>query len=72
MGIDSACSGHSRSVGADMKIFVLVVMSHIYGGGTVSFQEFTSLKQCQYAASLLRKEGGGFNGDVSNAFCVEK
>lgn len=54
-----------------MKIFILVVISSVYGGSQVSFQEFNSLEACQSVAVKV-EDKGGFGSYNRQAFCVEK
>ena len=50
-----------------LKVFILVVVTHVYGGETISFQEFSSLKSCQSNANYIKQFG-----DVTKAYCTEK
>lgn len=54
-----------------MKIFLLIVISNVYGGSQVSFQEFNSLETCQLVAAKI-EDKGGFGNYNRQAFCVEK
>jgi hypothetical protein len=56
-----------------IKIFVLVVMFHVDGGANISFQEFTSFEQCQYAVSLIKQRAGHVTYENRyDAFCLAK
>ena len=50
-----------------IKVYILVVLTHVYSGKTVSFQEFNSLKQCQANADYLNTRL-----HVNRAYCTEK
>ena len=48
--------------------FILIVNTHVYGGGVVTFQEFNSKQSCESAKSLLNQKYGLSAG----VDCVEK
>lgn len=53
-----------------MNTFVLIVIMTAYGGNTntVTFQEFNTITQCQYAAKLIRDSAGR----VAALQCINK
>ena len=50
-----------------IKVFVLMVITEVYGGEVMTFQEFTSQETCEYAKSLFIRDG-----NVRLATCVPK
>ena len=52
-----------------MKIFILVVLSAVYGekGTLVQFQEHSSLELCQKNLAQIKNEAG-----IKKAYCTEK
>lgn len=51
-------------------MWVLIVVSGVYVGQTVSMQEFSSMFKCQTAAQLVKDNSKPAN--TVTAFCVEK
>jgi hypothetical protein len=47
--------------------FILIVITAVYLGSTVTFQEFNSMQQCQYVAKEIQKVN-----DVRSVWCVNK
>ena len=52
-----------------MKIFILIVIMHVNSGSIINFQEFNSLKQCNYAVDIIYKNS---EGNTYKAVCIEK
>jgi hypothetical protein len=51
-----------------MNVFILVVLTHVYNGQNLTFQEFNSLEQCKYTLSLINTKANY----IDAAFCVKK
>lgn len=50
-----------------LKVFILVAITNVYYGQTVSFQEFNSLEQCQKNADYLKTIES-----IKQAYCTSK
>lgn len=50
-----------------MKTVILVVMTFVYGGSNIQFQEFNSLEQCNYVREIVGKRG-----NVQEVYCFYK
>jgi hypothetical protein len=48
-------------------IYILVVITHVFGGNNIFFQEFYSLNQCEKNAEYLYQQPG-----VKQAYCTKK
>ncbi len=56
-----------------MKTFILIVIFHVNSGSNISFQEFNSIKQCEYVRGLVYSEASRLKfSPPETAFCVEK
>lgn len=56
-----------------MNTYILIVIMYLHNGGTIEFQEFSSLEKCRYAAETIYKEQkrvGSFG--LETAYCVAK
>ena len=54
-----------RNMRAKVMLYVLIVVSVVYGGRTVAMQEFTSEKNCIIALDVVK-------ATFVNATCVQK
>lgn len=64
-------------VGGDpdyINMFILIIISTLnasgYTNNAVTFQEFNSMQQCQYVASVIKKQAE--TPHKLNIFCVNK
>lgn len=48
-------------------IFILFIFTHVHNGRVLTTQEFYSMEQCKYAASLAFKQR-----DVYQTYCIKK
>lgn len=46
--------------------FILIIVTHVYGGNVVTTQHFNTENTCEYARTVLAKTG------IENTICVVK
>lgn len=49
-----------------MHEFILIIVTHVYGGNVVTLQTFNAENTCEYARTVLAKTG------VENTICLVK
>lgn len=54
-----------------MKIFILIVVTHVYSGSVVSFQEWTSFEKCESAKAVVLAAGAKHGNGIA-AECKER
>lgn len=54
-----------------MISYVLVVITTVYGGSQVTFQEFNTIESCQAVAKKV-EDKAAFGSYNRQAFCAEK